>query len=169
MIQPALLGGLFIGVLSALPIINIANCCCLWITGGGVLAGYLAQQDGAPPLTRGRGALIGLLAGVIGAFVWLIAASVLDVLIAPLQERMVSQVLQNADDMPPEVREWLEMLGNRASTPFRLAAGFLFQLFAGFVFASLGGLLAAVFFGKPVPPAPAARDSVPPPLPPPAD
>jgi len=77
-------------------------------------------------------------------------------------------VLLNADDMPPEVRQWLEMVGNRAS-PFRLAAGFLFQLFAGFVFAPLGGLLAAVFFGKPVPPAAASGDSLPPPLPPPAD
>ena len=33
--QPALYGGLFIGVLSALPIINIGNCCCLWVTAGG--------------------------------------------------------------------------------------------------------------------------------------
>ena len=34
-LQPALFGGLFIGVLSALPLINIGNCCCLWVIGGG--------------------------------------------------------------------------------------------------------------------------------------
>ena len=31
-LQPALLGGLFIGVLSALPIISAGNCfCCMWV------------------------------------------------------------------------------------------------------------------------------------------
>ena len=34
MIQPVLLGGLFLGVLSALPIISAGNCCCLWTLGG---------------------------------------------------------------------------------------------------------------------------------------
>ena len=166
MIQPALLGGLFIGVLSALPIVHIANCCCLWITGGGALAAYLAQQNTPQPLTKGQGALAGVLAGVIGAFVWLIAASALDALIAPFQERLISEVLRNADDMPPAARAWLEMMGNRASAPLRLVTGFAFQLMAGFVFAPLGGLLATVFFVRPVPPPPAQPDGVPPPLPP---
>ena len=151
MIQPALLGGLFIGVLSALPIINIANCCCLWILGGGLLAGYLVQQDDSRPLTPGRGALAGFLAGVAGAFFWLIAAMALDVVMAPLQERMVAEMVRNAQDMPPEVRQWLEMLASQASSPFRLFAGVLFQLFAGGVFATIGGLLAAVFFRRPPP------------------
>ena len=39
MLQPALYGGLFIGVLSALPVVNIGNCCCLWFAGGGVRGG----------------------------------------------------------------------------------------------------------------------------------
>ena len=47
MTQAVLLGGLFIGVLSALPIINLANCCCLWIVGGGAIAAYLGQQEDA--------------------------------------------------------------------------------------------------------------------------
>jgi hypothetical protein len=51
-LQPALFGGLFIGVLSALPIINIANCCCLWVIGGGVLATYLMQLS--PTLKKRR-------------------------------------------------------------------------------------------------------------------
>lgn len=166
MTQAALLGGLFIGILSALPIINIANCCCLWITGGGLIAAYLTQQPGAPPLTTRRGALAGLLAGVVGAFVWLIAASALDVIVAPLQERMVAQVLQNADDYPPAVRQWLETVGNGASTPFRIAAGFVFQLFAGLVFAPVGGAIAGAWFRKPLPPSAPQDDVLPPPLPP---
>ena len=65
-LQPALFGGLFIGVLSALPIINIGNCCCLWVIGGGVLATYLMQQNHPYPISAADGALVGLLAGLIG-------------------------------------------------------------------------------------------------------
>jgi uncharacterized membrane protein YeaQ/YmgE (transglycosylase-associated protein family) len=164
-IQSALLGGLFIGILSALPVIQIANCCCLWMTSGGLLAGYLLPQWD-PPLTKPRGALAGLLAGVVGAFVWLIAASALDALMAPLMERLIEDAMASADDMPPQARAWFEMMGNRGSAAFRLTMGFMFQLSAGFVFATLGGLLAAVFFGKAVPPPPTQGDIAPPPLPP---
>ena len=148
MLKSAALGGLFIGVLSALPIVNLANCCCLWIVGGGVLAGYLAQQEPTAPLTGKRGALVGLVAGVVGAFVWLLVALALDIVMAPLQERMVENVLRSAADMPPEVRQWLELMSDRSSAPFRLAAGFGFQLLAGVVFATLGGVLAVTFFRR---------------------
>jgi hypothetical protein len=43
---PALLGGLFIGVLSSLPYIKGGNvCCCLWVISGGMLAAWLMQQN----------------------------------------------------------------------------------------------------------------------------
>ena len=48
--QPALLGGLFIGVLSVLPIVSAANCCCLWVIVGGVLVVYLQQQKKPTPV-----------------------------------------------------------------------------------------------------------------------
>ncbi len=36
------------GVLSALPFINILNaCCCLWVVTGGVVAAYLLQERDA--------------------------------------------------------------------------------------------------------------------------
>ena len=56
--QPALLGGVTIGVLSALPVINLANCCCAWILFGGALAAYLMQQNHPYPVETGDGALI---------------------------------------------------------------------------------------------------------------
>ena len=48
--QAALLGGVAIGVLSALPVINLANCCCAWILFGGGLAAYLMQQNHPEPI-----------------------------------------------------------------------------------------------------------------------
>src|SRR3712207_3305780 len=70
---PALLGGLFIGVLSSLPIVKIGNvCCCLWVISGGVLAAWVMQQNTTRPVTPGEGALVGLLAGLVGAAVWIV-------------------------------------------------------------------------------------------------
>ncbi len=163
--HPALLGGLFVGVLSALPIINVANCCCTWIIAGGVLAAYLTQQNDPEPITPGRGALAGLIAGVTGAIIWVVVAVPIDFLMAPLQERMVSEMMSRSADMPPEVRAWLEMLGRRASGPLRYMLGFAFQLFAGIIFATLGGVLGAVFFRRERPPASTGGPVVPPPLP----
>ena len=44
-LQPALYAGAFIGVLSALPFVNIANCCCLWVISGGVLLAFDSQAE----------------------------------------------------------------------------------------------------------------------------
>ena len=58
-LQPALYGGLFIGVLSALPLVNAGNCCCcLWVLMGGALAVYLRQQNSpySVPASEGAGA-----------------------------------------------------------------------------------------------------------------
>ena len=112
--------------------------------GGGAIASYLSQDD-ARPLTVGRGARAGLLAGIFGAFIWLFVAMALNVVVAPLQERMVDSMIRNARDMPPDVRAWLEMIGNRASSPLRYVLGFLFHFFGGLIFATLGGVLGAIF------------------------
>jgi hypothetical protein len=156
----------FIGVLSALPIVNIANCCCLWVIGGGVLAAYLQQQsEGGRSLPIARGAGVGLVAGVIGAFIWLLASLALSVVMGPLQERMVQEMLRGATDMPPDVRRMLEGIGERASSPFQYIFGFLFHLFAGLIFATAGGAIGASFFKRDVPPA-MGGNPVAPPLPP---
>jgi hypothetical protein len=143
MLQPAFLGGLFIGVLSALPILNVANCCCLWIVAGGALAAHLLQQTDPHPIGVSRAATVGLLSGVIGAGVWLVISIALDAIMAPLQERMVDMMVRNSADLPPDVREVLDTLANRAGGPMRLAVGFAFLLVTGTVFATLGAVIAA--------------------------
>jgi hypothetical protein len=142
--QAVLLGGLFIGVLSALPMVNLANCCCLWIMGGGMLAVYLAQEIDRRQLGLLTGARIGFRAGILGAVIWLLASFAVDAIVAPLQQRTAGIVLRNAADMPPEVRAWLETAGDGA--PIRLVFGFFFQLFIASPFAALGGLLGAAVF-----------------------
>ena len=172
MLRPAALGGLFIGILSALPIVGAANCCCcLWIVSGGVLAAYLAGLNQPASLTAGEGAIVGASAGLIGAFVWIPVALLMDLLMSPLQQAVVGSILRNARDLPPEAREVLESLGEPSSVG-RYVFGFMLMFFCGTVFAAIGGVLAAMFFRKGVPPAlggspppPPAPAPPPPPLP----
>ena len=160
--QPALLGGLFIGVLSALPIVQLCNCCCVWIVGGGVLASYLQQQTQPTTLTVSGGARVGLIAGLIGAVVWLMVTTVLSVLLAPLNERLLEEVARNASDIPPEVREMLENVGaNRGAGQ---VFSFLLMLVFGGLAAAFGGAVGASYFRKDVPPA-LGGTPPPPPLP----
>src|SRR5690348_5548381 len=103
--QPALIGGVFIGVLSALPFVNFANyCCCLWVVSGGVIAAVLDQQTESTRLPARRAAYDGLIAGIVGAIVWLAASMLLDVVMNPLYDRAVTEMLRNASDMPPAAR-----------------------------------------------------------------
>jgi len=161
-VQPILLGGLFIGILSALPIVQLCNCCCLWIVGGGVLAAYLQQQNQPSPLTITQGARVGLVAGIVGAVIWLIASQALDVVMAPIQQRLADEVLRNARELPPNVRTWLESAGaNRAGG---YIFGFTLLLIFGSIASALGGAAGAAYFRNDVPPALGGPIS-PPPLP----
>jgi len=162
--QPAVLGGLFIGVLSGLPLVGMGNfCCCLWVVCGGLLGAYLDQQHDPRPITVGRGALTGLLSGIIGAFVWLIVSIVVNILLAPLRQSALADFTRSTRDLPPEVRSMLETLS--ANPSIGLFIGFVMFLFAGAIFATLGGILGAAFFRNDAPPA-VGGPSEPPPLPP---
>ena len=155
--QPALIGGIVMGVLSALPIISAGNlCCCLWIVSGGLLAAYLLQQNSVTPITQSDGAITGLLAGVIGAVIYLILSIPVTFLVAPMQRQVLARLMDRANGMPPEFREYM---GNYVGGAIGLLIGFVFMLIMGAIFATIGGLLGAVFFRKPLPPADATSSS----------
>src|SRR5215212_1622945 len=69
-LKPALLGGLIVGVLSAIPFINY--CCCIWAIGGGFVAGLLYIKGSPTRVQIGEGATVGALAGLVGALIYLI-------------------------------------------------------------------------------------------------
>ena len=167
--QPALIGGLVMGVLSALPIISAGDlCCCLWILSGGLTAAYVLQQRQTTPITQGDGALAGLFAGLVGAFVYLLLSIPITMLVAPMERLLFQRIVENSRNMPPEFREMMERLSNRdgrytaAGYVFRFGIGFMFMLVLGAIFSTLGGLLGAVFFRKPQPPSTGMTIDVPP-------
>ncbi len=154
-LQPAVLGGLVLGVLSALPIINLGNaCCCLWVVSGGVVAAYLLQNGQPAPVTAGDGAAVGFLAGVFGALVWQVLAVPVTLLMGPLQERMLDRVL-NTGDLPDNVRQMFETLRQNAGFSIaRFVVGSIFTLFVSVIFSTVGGLVGAALFRTKRPPLP---------------
>lgn len=162
---PALLGGLLIGVLSALPIVSAANaCCCLWIVAGGLSAAYLLQERSPGPILVSDGAVVGLLAGVVGAFVYVAVALPVHFIVSPLQRRLVERLLWGATGVPPEVRDVIASVGTGLGG---VAVGFILMLVAGVFFASAGGALGALLFRRTPPGASAAPGRPPqPPEPP---
>ena len=152
MLMPAVWGGLVIGVLSALPFIGFLNiCCCLWVITGGMLAAYVLQSNTPQAITIGEGATVGLLAGLIGAVVHTIISVPVNLLMGGLMQNVLQQFLASTPDVPDNLRQAVENIGNSASfSALGIIIGFFFWVVVGSLFAALGGLLGAVFFKKKV-------------------
>ena len=170
-LMPALLGGLFIGVLSSLPIIQRGNaCCCLWIVVGGVIAAWLMQQNTPRPVTPGEGALVGLLAGVFGAVTMALVNGALALAfgVPPVFDEIKRGMESSAAD--PDSRAFVETVGPL----FLVAVFFAVGTVVSAVMATLGGLLGAVIFRRraggppPSPPMPPPSGFTPPTFTPPA-
>jgi hypothetical protein len=141
-LQPALLGGLLIGVLSALPFVSM--CCCLWVIAGGVLTTYLLQERMTTPVTAGD-ATIQLLAMARG----LNFADAINDLIG--QGRL-----------PPEMTGALEQVRDMPPAIF-IIGSLLVSLFIYPIFSMLGALLGvALFKRQPPPPPPGTVEILPP-------
>jgi hypothetical protein len=145
-----LVGGLVMGALSALPIISAGNlCCCLWIISGGVVAAYVLQQNQPTPIVPSDGALVGLLAGIVGACIYLVLSVPITFLIAPMQRQVLERLMDRVNNVPPEFREFMD---RSVAGPLSFAINFVLMLMLGAIFSTIGGLLGAVFFRKGLPP-----------------
>lgn len=172
MLKPALIAGVVLGLLSLVPGINWLNCLCgLLIIGGGLLAAYLYIKDSAVPVTSGQGAMVGLLAGVIGTVV----KTIIQIPLALLFGMGLSAAFLRRLDVPPEARRIMEFVAANVWIFFMLA--FFTGLVLSCVFGAIGGALGVTFFEKrrgelgPYPPAgppyTPPGSSYPPPNPPP--
>jgi len=158
-LQPALLGGALIGVLSALPIVGAVNmCCCLWVVMGGAISLWIAQSNHPYPVTAADGALTGLLAGLFGGIV----ATPLNILFAPIQRNLVMKLLDAMQaDIPPQLRTMLENSGSGGLITHILSGLVMTAVYA--VVAMLGGLLGVALFKRnDAPPPPGTVEVLPP-------
>jgi hypothetical protein len=171
MFKPALIGGVLLGILSALPFVNLLNCfCCAWVIGGGVLASYLYVRDAPPVVTLGQGLILGLLTGVIGAIISVIFSIPLRFMLAGVGADVMQQVIDRIPNLPPETKG--AMRSAFASNSLGIASfviGAFFTLVIYAVVAMLGGAIGVALFEKRKPQAPGEvyqSPAVPPPSPP---
>ena len=159
-LQPALLGGLLIGVLSSLPLVSKLNaCCCLWVLAGGLLTTYLLQERLTHPVTAGEAAVTGLLAGVIGAVLAAIAGAVMMSLMGGLSASF-DEIPR--EGMPPDFGRVIDRMRG-------IPSGFWYVIFVVAylvifpIFSMLGALLGVAVFKKtPPPPPPGTVELLPP-------
>lgn len=153
LLKPALIGGVALGVLSALPVLGAVNClCCAWVIGGGMLAAHLYVKDSPNPVTLGTGVLLGLLAGAIGAVVDTLFTIPIHMALSR-SALMTEQLTELADEIPNLPSEYKEAMRSLASGGAAMG-GFLFVIATFFklvvyAFVSmLGGALGVAVFEK---------------------
>lgn len=175
-LKPALIGGVALGVASSIPVLNCFNCfCCALVIGGGLLAAYFyfRKVPPSPQVPYGDAALVGLLAGVIGAVVCVVFAAFFQLLFTQLgfQPGMgleqLEQVLAEAD-LPPEVEDWLYTLASGQLSGATLLIQFGIDLVICPIFAMIGALIGAALFHKKTLAPQLMTGGPPPPSPPPA-
>ena len=156
MLKPALIGGVVLGILSSLPLVNCL--CCFWVIAGGVLAAYLYVKSASVSVTLGRGISLGLLTGFIGAIVMALFSIPLQMLVSPgagMFEQM-KQSMSQVPNVPPETRRMMEELFANSGVLYALSLIFMFGFCC--LFGMVGGAIGVAIFEKRKP-----GDSSPPP------
>lgn len=154
MLKPALIGGVALGIVSAIPIIGAFNClCCAWVLAGGMLAAHLYVKDAASPVTLGRGAVLGLATGALGAVVCTLFSIPLHMMSASGGGmNFMAQIQQQIDKMPnvpPETRQALEALASRGDlTAVLLVGSFILSLVVFSIFGMMGATIGVALFEK---------------------
>ena len=154
--RSAMLGGLAIGLISGIPVISLVNCCCCaGILGGGVLTFYLYRQEhteGMLPLEASDGLILGIMAGVAGAFVQAIIHGFLIILFAGFQEQFMRNVMEKIidalaknggipSDALDQMRDQIENSMKQSNTMWGVMLNLFMSLILYPIFAMLGGLL----------------------------
>lgn len=146
-VQASLLGGLFIGVVSALPVVGAANyCCCLWVIVGGILTTYLQQQSRPERVESTEAAMLGLLSGVVGALIYIGFSVLLLSLSGDMIESQIRSMAEQYPQLPPDVRD--RLLQFTAGPSMVLLVAFVtIPMYA--IFSMIGALLGLLIFRKP--------------------
>jgi len=168
-VRAAALGGLALGAASAIPIVNLANCaCCSLVVLGGLLSAHLYLKDVPPSPTPPWGdiALVGLMAGLIGAAVTAVFSLPFAFLGMGTGMWSAMQEAMQGADVPEPLRNLFATAGAGTLAVGMILLSFVLNLFVYGLFATLGALLGGAIFQRRTPAAPVAPSPMPPPPPP---
>ena len=141
--------------MSALPGVNIGNCCCcLWVLSGGMLSTYLLQSRQDAPVETSEVMVQGLIAGAVGGVLSGIISVALQPLIGPWQQQIAAQMMERLQTaLPPENRTQFEEAMRQqgsASTRVEILRSLMFVPISA-AFATAGAALGLAFFRKKTP------------------
>lgn len=174
-LQPALIGGVILGVLSSIPFVNFGNClCCMWILiGGAIAARTLINRSPVFPVSSGDGAGVGAIAGAIGSAVYLVLGIPLGLLMPETGIGVMRWLSTIIND--PNFRAQMEQAirqSEGAPMAERIGSALISWLVFSVLcvgFATLGGVIGVALFEKrkgqqipPPPPQPPYGGGVPP-------
>lgn len=112
-LNPILLGGLTIGIISGLPGLSLLNCCCCaGIMGGGAVAVLLYKKEISHHETllfeSSDALILGILSGIVGAVLATLLSSLVFLLVGPVEMEFLRSVitklaeqLEESGSIPP--------------------------------------------------------------------
>jgi len=144
-LKPAIIGGVVVGLLSAIPIVNFLNiCCCLWAILGGMLASYLYIKASPTPVKAGDGAVLGVLSGVVGGAIYIVIGIPIGWLLrGPIYALLISLI----ERVNPAQVEMMRQSMAGQSIIGAIIRGIIFAIIL-VVFSTVGGLLGVPIFEK---------------------
>ncbi len=155
-IRVSLISGAVIGVVWAIPGLNLINCCCCaGVILGGYLAVYLYRQEFTeemPPMESSDAVVLGIMSGVVAAF----AAMVLNLIIlalfgdvgAELARSILASLIERLEEsgsFPPEAIDEMKNEFERSVSQSRTFTGIMADLVVNLIinplFAMAGALI----------------------------
>ncbi|HEX8282505.1 MAG TPA: hypothetical protein VF588_04085 [Pyrinomonadaceae bacterium] len=139
-LKPALIGGVILGILSAIPAVNY--CCCIWAIVGGIIAANIYIKQSPTPVQPGDGAVLGAIAGGIGVVLIFVLGIPLNLILGaalmPLLQGMV----------PPDQAEQMnQMMAAGVGIASAIKSALIVSVLA-VIFSAIGGLIGVAIFEK---------------------
>lgn len=145
-LKPALIGGVLVGLLSAIPFVNMVNiCCCLWAILGGAIASFIYIKNSPTPAGPGDGAVLGLLAGVVGALIYIVIGIPIGILMGSAMTGMMGRLMENVD--PSQAEAMRRQLEASQTVAGAIVNGLITAVLL-VIFSTIGGLLGIPIFEK---------------------
>jgi len=142
-LKPAIIGGVILGVLSAIPAVN--TCCCIWALVGGLVAANFYIKASPNPVTPADGAIVGAIAGAVGAVLIIVVGIPLQLIFGAAMSSMMGGLIQNAD--PRQAAQIQQAMASGLGFGRAILNALMYSVTA-VIFSAVGGLLGVAIFEK---------------------
>jgi len=140
-LKPALISGVIGGLLSAIPILNLPNCCCLWVILPVIWACFMYRKEyGFVDIGPGAalGAITGAIIGIIGGFLGIIMMAIFGTMYMAFIMNMIQSF-----NVPAESLQRMQLMGS--SVLSSIAGIFIYTAIGALV----GLIMGAIWKQKP--------------------